>query len=77
MVDYRRRWGRAVSRVIIYGGGGILNGLVDKTAERLGLEVALGQPFSRIEYPLLVQPAIKEVGPAFASAIGLGLRGLK
>lgn len=77
MADYRRKSGRSVSRAILYGGGSLLKGLTDKTAERLGLEVSLGQPFGRLEYPLLVEPAAKEVGPAFATAIGLGLRGLK
>ena len=77
MVDYRRKSGRSVSRVMLYGGGSALGGIAEKTAERLGLETALGQPFSRIEYPLLVQPAVKEVGLVFASAVGLGLRGLK
>ena len=77
MIDYRRKSGRSVSRVILYGGGGALKGFTEKVAERLGLEAAIGQPFSRIEYPLLVQPSVKEVGPVFASAVGLGLRGLK
>ncbi len=77
LADYRRKSGRSVSRVILYGGGGAMRGLAEKTAQRLGLETSLGQPFNRLEYPLLVQPAIKEVGPVFASSIGLGLRGLK
>lgn len=77
MIDYRRKSGRSVSRVILYGGGGALKGLPEKVAERLGLEVAQGQPFGRVEYPFLVQTAVQEVGPVFASAIGLGLRGLK
>lgn len=77
MADYRRKSGRSVSRAILYGGGSLLKGLTEKTAERLGLEVSLGQPFGRLEYPLLVEPAAKEVGPVFASSIGLALRGLK
>ncbi|MEK7599225.1 MAG: pilus assembly protein PilM [Patescibacteria group bacterium] len=63
--------------MIIYGGGGLLKGLVEKAAERFGLETSLGQPFNRLEFPSLVQPAVKEVGPSFATAIGLALRGLK
>ena len=76
-VDYRRKTGRSVSRVIIYGGGAQLKGLTEKVAEKFGLEASLGQPFSRVEYPALVQPAVKEVGPSFAITIGLALRGLK
>lgn len=77
ILDYRRRSGRSISRVMLYGGGAMLKGLVEKTAERFGLETNLGQPFSRLSYPSLVQPAVKEVGPSFATAIGLALRGLK
>jgi type IV pilus assembly protein PilM len=77
LLDYRRKSGRSISRVIIYGGGGLLKGLTEKAAERFGLETSLGQPFNRLEFPSLVQPAVKEVGPSFATAIGLALRGLK
>lgn len=77
MVDYRRKSGRAVSRVILYGGGAVMRGLTEKTAQRLGLETSLGQPFSRLEYPLLVESAVKDVGQTFATSIGLALRGLK
>lgn len=77
MVDYRLKSGRSASRAVLYGGGAMLKGLADKVAERFGLEVSIGQPFGRLEYPLLVQPAVKDVGPAFATAIGLGLRGLQ
>ncbi len=75
-VDYRRKTGRSVSRVIVYGGGAQLKGLVEKVAGRFGLEASLGQPFSRVEYPALVQPAVKEVGASFTTSIGLALRGL-
>ena len=77
LTDYRRKSGRSVSRVILYGGGGAIRGLAEKTAQRLGLETSLGQPFNRLEYPLLVQPAVREAGPVFANSIGLGIRGLK
>lgn len=76
-LDYRRKSGRSVSRVIIYGGAAQLKGLVEKVAGRFGLETGLGQPFNRIEYPALVAPALNEVGSSFANAIGLALRGLK
>ena len=77
LTDYRRKSGRSVSRVILYGGGGAMRGLAEKTAQRLGLETSLGQPFNRLEYPLLVQPAVREAGPVFANSIGLGIRGVK
>ncbi|MBI2038921.1 MAG: type IV pilus assembly protein PilM [Candidatus Niyogibacteria bacterium] len=77
LLDYRRRTGRSITRVIIHGGGAALKGLPEKIAQKFGIEVNLAEPFNRLKYPLLVQPVVKEVGPPFSTAIGLALRGLK
>ncbi|MCH7882937.1 type IV pilus assembly protein PilM [Patescibacteria group bacterium] len=77
LMDYRRKSGRSITRIIIYGGGGMLKGLVEKLAAHFGIEVNLAQPFNRLTYPPLIQPVISEIGPPFVTAIGLALRGLK
>lgn len=77
LLDYRRRSGRSITRVIMHGGGAALKGLPETIAKKFGIEVSLAEPFNRLKYPLLVQPVVKEVGPPFATAIGLALRGLK
>lgn len=77
LVDYRRKTRRSISRVIVYGAGGLLQGLVGKLAGRLGIEVGIADPFSHLKYPLLVQPAVRKAGPSFTTSIGLALRGLR
>lgn len=75
--DYRMRHGRSISRVILAGGGALLPGITEYAVNKFGVEVSMANPFTKVEYPAFLEPALREVGPNFASAIGLALRGLK
>lgn len=75
--DYRVKHGRSVSRVALTGGGSLLKGIKDFSINKFGLEVNLVDPFAKLEYPAFLEPALKEIGPNFATAVGLALRGLK
>ena len=75
--DYQRKNGRAVSRVMLTGGGSLLNGMVDFAVKHLSLEAALADPFSKTEHPAFLSEALKDAGPSFSVAIGLALRGLQ
>lgn len=75
--DYRKKSGRAATHVVLAGGGALLNGLVDFTVKRVGLTAKLADPFARLEYPVFLQPVLKDIGPSFATAIGLAMRELK
>ncbi len=74
--DYRVKYGRSVSRVALTGGGALLKGIKDFSINKFGLEVSLVDPFAKLEYPAFLEPALKEIGPNFATAVGLALRGL-
>lgn len=65
---------RKVEKVILSGGGANLRGIMDYMTEKLGIEVSIGDPFSRIMYPQILKPAIKEIGPVFSIAVGLAMR---
>lgn len=65
---------RKMEKVIISGGGANLLGLIDYMIEKLGMEVIVGDPFSRIAYPAILKPALKEIGPIFSIAVGLAMR---
>ncbi|MBI2627975.1 MAG: type IV pilus assembly protein PilM [Candidatus Niyogibacteria bacterium] len=75
-LNYRVKYGRSVSRVALTGGGALMKGIKDFSINKFGLEVSLADPFAKLEYPAFLEPALKEIGPNFATAIGLALRGL-
>lgn len=67
---------RKTSKIILCGGGSNIFGLTDYLAEALKIEVHVGNPWVNIDtYP--IKPVPKVEAAAFASAIGLSLRGLE
>lgn len=65
---------RKAEKIILSGGGANLLGVVDYMTEKLGMEVIIAEPFSRIAYPLILKPVLKEIGPIFSIAVGLAMR---
>lgn len=51
IADYRRKHNRSVGRVILTGGGSLIKGLIDIAVKSFGVEVAIGNSFSKVEYP--------------------------
>lgn len=74
--EYQKKYNRPISRVILTGGGALLNGLVDFSVKRFNMEVGLANPFSKVEYPVFLEEALKKIGPGFSTALGLALREL-
>ncbi len=77
VVGYTRKHKGTVSKILITGGGALMRGLSDYMVKKFGVEVLIGSPFMRLEYPAFFQPVLKETGPSFSVAVGLALRGLK
>lgn len=63
-----------IERVILAGGGANLLGIDKYFEQQMGLPTVIGNPFSKIEYQAKIEPIVKELGPSFAVAIGLGIR---
>lgn len=76
-LDYRRRYNRFMSRVLLTGGGALLNGVVEQAVRRFGVEAERVHAFSKVQYPAFLEPVLKNVGPSFAVASGLALRELE
>ncbi len=74
--DYQKKYNRAVSKVIMIGGGSLLKGLTDFSVKRLNVEVNLANPFAKVEYPIFLNDVLKEVGASFAISLGLAIREL-
>lgn len=63
-----------VEKIILSGGGSMLLNLSDYFSKRLNLQVLIGDPWNRVNYPAELKPVLSEVGPRLAVAIGLAMR---
>ncbi|MBI2635294.1 MAG: type IV pilus assembly protein PilM [Parcubacteria group bacterium] len=68
---------KKIERLIIYGGAAKMPGLAEYFEGQLKIDVAAGDPFSRIAYPPNFKPIIDEIGHEFTVAAGLALRSLQ
>lgn len=71
---YQAQSNQVVEKVILSGGSAYLPNLADYFSKILNIKVIIGDPWSRIAYPADLKPALEEIAPRFAVAIGLALR---
>ena len=60
--------------MLVGGGGALTPGIKDVLIKTYGVEVELINPFHKVIYPAFLEPALKDIGPGFANAVGLALR---
>lgn len=77
LLNYQKKYRKNVGRAILTGGGSVMKGVAGLAKERLETEVALGDPFSRVDTPAFLEGVLGEVGPEFSVAVGLALRKLQ
>lgn len=77
IVNYGKRFNKIVSKMVLVGGGCLLNTFSDRARERIGIPVQMSNPFARAEAPAFLQDSLKESGAAFSVSIGLALRKLQ
>ena len=77
LLNYGRRYNKVINKMILVGGGCLLNGLIEKANEKIGVKVEPGNPFSRTETPAFLQDVLGKTGLAFSTAVGLALRKLQ
>lgn len=65
------------AKVYVVGGGANLTDVDDAIAEALGRPVTLGDPWRGLSFPQGLEPRLQALGPAFAVAVGLALRGAR
>ncbi len=66
--------GKDVKKIILAGGGANLLGIEKYFEKETGLETEIGNAMAKLSYPIELEPMAKEIGSAFAVAIGLGLK---
>ena len=75
MLDFFRSQNNGeVEKIILSGGGALLLNLTEYLSKRLNLQVIIGDPWSRVNYPAELKPVLSEIGPKLAVAIGLAMR---
>ncbi len=75
--DFTRIEKRQVNKIILAGASALLPGLVDYTREYLKKETEIANPFADIFCPPILERKLKRMGPVYAIALGVALRGLE
>lgn len=76
VLAYEKKYNKAISKVIMMGGGSQTLGLREKVSQVFSVEVIYADPFTKTEAPAFLEPILKQSGPEFAVAVGLALRQL-
>jgi type IV pilus assembly protein PilM len=76
LFTFEKKYNRAVSKVVLVGGGAALKGIADIARENFKTEVVQGNPFGKLATPAFLEKVLEETGPEFSVAIGLALRRL-
>lgn len=74
LLDWKRKGGETIDKVIVGGGGAMLKNLNDSIIKKYGVEVETANPFSKVVYPAFLEPSLREIGATFTNAIGLALK---
>lgn len=76
MLNFQKKYNKAVNRVILTGGGVLLKGFAEIAQSSFQTEVVYAQPFDKLETPAFLADQFKAAGPEFAVAVGAALRRL-
>ncbi|MBP9714872.1 MAG: type IV pilus assembly protein PilM [Candidatus Pacebacteria bacterium] len=77
LLGYEKKYNRAISKVILTGGGCLLKGLTEVATSNFRAEIEVGHPFAKVGAPAFLSKVLDTTGPEFAVAIGLALRKLQ
>jgi type IV pilus assembly protein PilM len=64
-----------IEKIVLSGGSALLPNFDKYLSKLLNINVVIGDPWSRISYPVDLKPLLKNIGPRFAVAVGLAMRG--
>jgi type IV pilus assembly protein PilM len=69
--------GKEPEKIILAGGSAQLPGLKKYFLETFKKEIEIANPFIDIFYPPILEETLKQMGPSYAIAVGMALRGLE
>lgn len=76
LLNYQKKYGKNVGKVILTGGGALLKGFTDLAKIGFQTEVIYANPFGKLETPAFLTEEFARAGPEFSVAIGVALRRL-
>lgn len=68
---------KTIKKIILAGGSALLPGLTEYVSQNIQKPAEIADPFFNIFYPPLLEKIIKEIGPSYAIAVGMALRGFE
>ncbi len=74
LLQYERQSHKAVTKIILSGGGSAMPGFLEKVAQSFGVETVFADPFDKAEAPEFMRPVLQKAGPEFTVAMGLALK---
>jgi len=75
--DFSLKEGKEIAKIVLAGGAVLLPGFLSYFQNHFKKETKVADPFSNIVYPQILDQKLKKMGPSYAIAVGLALRGLK
>lgn len=74
ILAYEKRYNKNIGKIIFTGGGAMTRGLVEYAKESFASEIAVADPFAKVESPVFLAGVLKATGPEFSVALGLALK---
>jgi len=75
--NFHQTKGKKIQKVVIAGGTALLPGLKEYLSQSFKVEVEIGNPFAGMVYPPILEEVLKQMGPSYAIAVGMALKGLE
>lgn len=69
--------GKEIEKIIVAGGSSFLAGFKEYVSEWIKKPVEMANPFAELFYPPALDQTLKEMGPSYAIAVGMALRGFE
>ncbi len=74
---FYRQEGKKIEKIVLAGGLISMPGLKEYFSAELKKKVIIADPFLHIACPSILTETLKEIGPSYAIAVGLALKGLE
>lgn len=71
---YQAESGQGIQKIVVTGGSAFLPQLVPYLESVFQMKTIVGDPWAQVSYPVDLKGVLDEIGPRFATAIGLALR---
>lgn len=76
--NYENKFETSIEKIILTGGGARLKGLEKIAGDRFPkARVSTSNPFIRVDAPEFLAEKLKDIGPSYAVALGIALKGLE